>query len=727
MPLNPAMREEMLSNPIQRANPLNDPKFKEIQGYNNYDLNNMQAITPRFGEVTPNTVFETVPGDRHMLHGNCKTVLNQIDANLYSKVNEYMDYFYVPMRCVFPINYEKIVPNPTKGSDLPWKALPQIPLLAFLKSFIDSQAYISLYSVLVENAEPDFGASVSEAVQDGISDDGSSITTVFALNQLLYLATILSRGQLLDYLGYTPDLPLSQEFGSDDGLYRPYVSVLQQKIDALFDSLLSDGQTSFTPLLRGWDFTDTSAGLRNSDYFLDHASPNPARLKVRYLPTAAQWRLDSFRAALYDCFEKGLFIDIDLLDGQVQSVRAAMRDFVAALNRFGSFSIPDESAAEPFSDGGFINPLRLAAYQLSVAEYMTNDSVDNVYTAELYMQNLRSIMFPSNNGVSQEPTFDYNGVDTEYDLLTTGAFERAFFNNFVEGAALRSQVFASTFLMLRRSLRYGDYFSTGRPNLLAVGQLGIPVSQSQVNPIDVTKNLVMQRFLNAVNWVGSRFVNYVTALFGVKPSDTGCHPTFIAHRKVELNRDTVTNTAGDQGRQTTNLIGTTDSQAIDVFIDDFGCIIGVTSFDVLPMYPSGIDRNFTNSDRYSMFNSMLQNVGDQEIQVSELTGVPKTNSLVFAYMVRYAQYKFGVSRAHGAFVNHLPGFVMKYPWQSLVDSSDGSVRISPDFIRDKPYYFDQFFAQRTGLSPAAYYHFQVPVTNQHSAARKMQYQPPVLF
>lgn len=719
------MREEMLSNPIQRANPLNDPKFKEIQGYNNYDLTNMQAISPRFGEVTPNTVFETVPGDRHMLHGNCKTVLNQIDANLFSQVNEYMDYFYVPMRCVFPINYEKIVPNPTKGVDLPWKALPQIPLLAFLKNFVDG-----VHTVRILDA-PDsyvFDSSVSDAITVALDPEADEPTVFsFALNQFLYLATVISRGQLLDYLGYSLDLPLSQEGFSDDGLYRPYVSVLQQKIDALFDSLLSDGTTSFTPALRGFDFSDSPIGFRNNEYVIER-SPRPFYLKVKYIPAPGQWRLDSFRASLYDCFERGLFIDIALTEDHIPVVRKAMQEVYDALFSLGRFYIPDESTAEPFSDGGFINPLRVASYQLSVAEYMTNDSVDNVYTAELYMQNLRSIMFPSSGGVSQEPTFDYNGVDTEFDLLTTGAFEKAFFDELFDGAPLRSQVFASVFLMLRRSLRYGDYFSTGRPNLLAVGQLGIPVNtQGQVSPIDVTKNLVMQRFLNAVNWVGSRFVNYVTALFGVKPSDTGCHPTFIAHRKVALEIDTVTNTAGDQGRQSTNLIGTTDSNAIDVFIDDFGCIIGVTSFDVLPMYPSGIDRNFTNSDRYSMFNSMLQNVGDQEIQLSEISGIPKTNSTVFAYMVRYAQYKFGVSRAHGAFVNSLPGFVMKYPWQSLVDSGDGSVRISPDFIRDKPYFFDQFFAQRTGLSPAAYYHFQVPVTNQHSAARKMQYQPPVLF
>lgn len=726
MPLNPATREEMLSNPIQRANPLNDPKFKEIQGYNNYDLDNMQAISPRYGEVTPNTVFETVPGDRHMLQGNCKTVLNQIDANLYSKVNEYMDYFYVPMRCVFPINYEKIVPNPTKGVDVPWKALPQVPLLAFVKTFVKSESSVNVYDPL--SPDDGYAGTVTDAVAEVLDNGQTGYAFKFVLNQFLYVATILSRGQLLDYLGYSLDLPVGEGIFDPNGFYTPYTSKLQATIDALFDSLLSDGSVSYTPKLRGWDISDSPSGFRNEDYALSRVVyPVPPSLKVRYLADSSSWRLDAFRGALYDCFEKGLFIELDLDDDHIPTVVLAMQELYDALNSLGEFEIPDNAVAEPFADGGFINPMRIAAYQLSVAEYMTNDSVDNVYTAELYMQNLRSVMFPSLNGLSQEPTFDYNGVDTEYDLLTTGAWEQAFFKTSIPGSVLRAQVFASIFLMLRRSLRYGDYFATGRPNLLAVGQLGIPVSQGQVNPIDVTKNLVMQRFLNAVNWVGSRFVNYVTALFGVKPSDTGCHPSFIAHRKIELERDTVTNTAGDQGRQTTNLIGTTDSSAIDVFIDDFGCIIGVTSFDVLPIYPSGIDRNFTNSDRYSMFNSMLQNVGDQEIQVSEITGVPKLNSVVFAYMVRYAQYKFGVSRAHGAFVNHLPGFVMKYPWQSLVDSSDGSIRISPDFIRDKPYYFDQFFAQRSGLSPAAYYHFQVPVTNQHSAARKMQYQPPVLF
>lgn len=245
----------------------------------------------------------------------------------------------------------------------------------------------------------------------------------------------------------------------------------------------------------------------------------------------------------------------------------------------------------------------------------------------------------------------------------------------------------------------------------------------------MNKGLIMQRFLNAVNRIGMRFVNYITSLFNVKPSDTGCHPYFIGQITHELGRDTVTNTAGDQGSQSTNLVGEDSNYAMDVFIDDYGVIVGMVSYDALPFYTSGIDANFHNSDRFSLFNSLLQNVGDQTIQKSELTGIVKPEyEGTFAYSVRYAQYKYGVSRAHGAFKNRIKYALMTYPWRSFPTRflDIDTVRISPDFIRDKPQYFDKFFAQRSGVSPADYYHFEIVVTNEHSTARKMQYQPGVL-
>lgn len=700
---------------MQRANPLNDPKFKNEQGYNVYDLNNQQIVTPRFGEYTPICVAETVPGDRHLLHTNVSSVLEQIDAKLLSEVNEYHDHVFVPMRCIFPINYEKIVTNPTKGDDIPWRALPQIPLLRFLQSVFDDLTTVITrhgQSLRVDSTYFDDGVfnaqeyqqAISE-ISEGTEDNITAINFYSFFNKLLYVCTVLSRGQLLDYLGYCPEL----QGPKLDARGRVK---LEESINRIF-SAFGDVSSISSYKLSSERQIIISNEYRNSSVVTED--------------------LSLLRSTLYDVIEAGEYFEFTLratpLFEDIASDIQNVYTFVSGFN-----DVID--ASDPFADGSYINPMRIAAYQLMVAEYCTNDHVDNVYTSQLWMQNLRSIMFPTDGNFTYEPTFDYNGVATEYDLLSTGAFD-AFMNashDHEERTYLaRCILLINQLFVLRRSLRYGDYFSTGRPNLVAVGQLAIPVNNTNdvlsVNPVDTVRSLVVQRFINAVNWIGSKFVNYMASLFGVKPSYTDPHPVYVAHRKIQLGRDNVTNTADNQGKIRTNLLGETGSQAIDVFIDDYGVLLGVVSYDALPIYTTGIDRNFTNSDRFSMFNPMLQNVGDQEIAVSELLGFTGFVRVPFAYTARYSQYKFGISRAHGAAVNLLPGYFMKYPPQQMfLDgvAEDDDYHINPDFIRDKPFYFDQFFDQLTGFGFGSYYHFIASVTNVHSAARKMMYQPPVL-
>lgn len=725
MALNPTKKQESLESPAYRANPLNDPKFKSEQGYNVFDLNNQQIVTPRFGEFTPFTVFETVPGDRHLLRPNSSSILEQIKANVQSKINEYHDYVFVPMRCVFPNNYEKLVPNPTKGDDLPWKALPMIPLLKFFNKVLSdtnrrieyfhptelenmSVFYPQLYTSN-GNFDPNALLSVIAIASDThFYEDRWEFQMV--MNALSYVGFALSRGQLLDYVGFCPEL---------QRVFTSKSVVLEQKINHFFDVL-------------GSNLTGLVAYKSHDNTFIIDAP----YIRSSYLPSDDDRTLSDMRKFLYDAIENGDFLEFvfnieTLLDSGSDLVTSIVDVFDALYSLTRRYDDePDES--DPFVDGASINPLRIAAYQLAVAEYGTNDHVDNVYTSQLWMQNLRAIMFPAVRGTSREPIFDYNGVQYEYDLLTTGAFDQ-----FVDpsDSELQTTLYArelfliNQLFILRRSLRYGDYYSTGRPNLVAVGQLGIPVNNGMVNPIDNIRSLVVQKFINAVNWIGSKFVNYVTSIFGVKPSYTDPHPVYVAHRKIELNRDKTTNTAGDQGFVTTNLYGQSDQNSIDVFIDDFGVIIGMVSYDALPVYTTGIDRNFYNSDRFSMFNPMLQNVGDQEIAVSELTGWTGFTRQPFAYSARYSQYKFAISRAHGAAVNLLPGVFMKYP--PLEMFTDGSInesdlKINPNFIRDKPAYFDQFFDQRSGFGPGSYYHFVCSFTSEHNGARKMMYQPPVL-
>lgn len=725
MPINPAVKPEQLNNPTQRASQLNDPQFEAQQGYYPYDLTHCEILSARFGEITPSLHLDTVPGDRHLLKTNSKLLFNRIPGNLLSTLNQYVDSFYVPLRAVFPTNYEKLIPNPTKGDDLPNSALPQFPICHFVQSYLDDSS--ATYELVTESSSQRF--TISKVMDEALRLYGDSVSVEeldlisFAIGRMTHLAYIFSRGQLLDYLGFQPDAPVE--------ITDFYSSRLQYEIDRYFNQLYLLVDRGLVSSIRGAEIS-----LYGSDFYFDQESS-----------FVYEGRLDTlsyFRQSLSDIFERGNFLWLGLA---IPDSNNQVSDFITSFfNLYDTFMYifnagnpvtiqsVDESP-DPFATGQFINIGKFLAYQLAVAHYFTNDSVDNIFTSDLYMQNLRGCMFPALGQYTREPVFNYNGVSTEYDYISFGSVYASLLDSSnMPGIAMRQQVFMSLLFTLRRSLRYGDYFATARPRLLAVtDNLFINLSENEdgasgVSPIDVTKNLLMQRYLNAANYVGSKFLNYFASMYGVTPSDTGTFPRFLAHEKITLSNQITNNTSEQQGKQTTNIIAHNESLGFDVFIDDFGFLIQVTSFDTLPIYTSGIDSSFHFSDRFDYFNPMLQNIGDQPIRFSEMCGLPAYYRTTFGYTMRNAEYKYKLSKAHGAFVNGELAMLVRYPVQDFTNSE--TTKINPDFIRDKAMYIDSIMPDdgpSTGVSPAQYYHFAISFVNELHSARKIQATPPVLF
>lgn len=695
---NPSKPEPSLNNPTQRANDVNDPQFAENQGYFPYDLTHHEFVTPRFGEVTPTMHLHTVAGDRIVFKGNDKTLLTQIDGNFMSTVNEYSDSFFVPLRSLFPHNYEKLIPNPTKGQDLPLSALPQFNMTAFLNSYLDGTNLVPFVydmEMLAEVSISDImsGSFYLETVGDTIYPFVLDLyyTRAFAL------LTMLSDGQLLDYLGYRFD------------------SRIQEEITAFFINIYNS---------LGSDISISLYSLPMDTYDYN---------QISFVDTRKVDSVSQFRDLLALAFEGGYLIHFsEFLDEPLgMSYLSRIKNLISLVdvNTYSNEVRLVDSAQKEISD--LTHNLNLSmplAYQQIIAQYYSNNTVDNIFNSELYMQNLRSVMFPANGGVvSSYPVFLYNGVETEYDLISyASTYYSLIASDSPDGIVYRQYLFITLMFLLRNSLRYGDYFSTARPNMLAVGDLSINVDNGQVSPIDVTKNLLMQRYLNAANYIGSGFLPYFASIFGVTPSDTGTYPRFITHYKSELKSDITTNTADDQGRQTTNLLGYSEGNTWDCFIDDFGCLLILKSYDVLPVYRYGRDRTFSFSDRFDYFNPMLQNIGDQPILTTEFSPYSNRYGYVFGYTMRNAEYKFKVSRAHGAFVNDLKGFYLPFPIEYYMQDESG-MHIDPDFIRDRPYFMDSVVPQMTGLTPAQYYHFIVSCVNQLNLARKIQATPPVLF
>ena len=693
MAFNPAKGLSQTLNPTQRMNEVNDPDFQNAQGYFPYDLTHQEFITPRFGEVTPSMFLHTVGGDRIVHHDNMKTILNQVNGNFLSTINQYVDSYYVPLRALFPNHYEKLIPNPTKGDDLPNMALPQFCISMFFKEYLFSGQNYTISETGVNNVSGTLANIMNGTVQSN---------NKFRLSRFITYLYFISRGQLLDYLGVCFDRDTASE-----------KSTFQQTVDDAFAeiySLLSTGREEF--VIREYDCPLTTNNISISSANVHH-----------YYTIST---LSQFRDAIATSIERGYYPITDGFwsDTLDEKLKFFQKFFEHAPDR-ASYATFVRDSSDPYLTG-HINLSTILAYQQVIAQYFTNDSVDSVFNAELFMQNLRATMYPTNSLRSPEFTFEYNGISMEYDLISAGGTYYSLFSSEIGGNLNRQFMFASLMFVLRRSLRYGDYFSTARPNMLAVGQLGINVADGAVSPIDVTKNLLMQRYLNAANYIGSGFMKYMQSIFGVTPSDTGTYPRFIAHRTIPLVNDVTTNTSDKQGYQTTNLVGYTDSNGFDIFIDDFGIILNLVSYDVLPVYKSGIDNTYHFADRFDYFNPMLQGIGDQHIRLSELIGNPDLRRNTFGYTMRNAEYKYKVSRAHGAFVNSLPGFMLPYPL-SLYSIDGPTTHIDSDFIRDKPSYIDSIIPQQTGISPAEYFHFVLSCTNQVQCARKIQSTPPVLF
>lgn len=719
--INPSKTGEHLSSPIQRANDLNNPDFQLDGGYFNYDLSHQELSTPLFGQVTPICHIDTVPADRIVIDNNTKLIRNQINGNLLSNINQYVDSFYVSLRNVYPTNYEKLIPNPVKGEDLPNSALPVVPFLQYLSHLYNSFDTIhhdgdnssTLASIMSEIT----GADATATITIGEVLQGRDIA--FALGRLTLLATVLSRGQLLDYLGIQLDTPeLSSRVSSQ----------LQKAIDDYFRALWTDFYNAVSN-------EDGNIAFEVGSFRLSLTS-NEIYESDNYVMIRS---LEDFRGWIADCFERGEMPDFR----EFRSVTIApIQTLITTLERiFSGYSAPINDLAEDIQrvDGlaemngeDMFNIGKILAYQQIIAHYYTNDRVDNIYSSELFMQNLRSIMYPTEEGNIQthEPTFNMNGVRFEYDYISYGGFVSSLLtDDLMPGSVNRQYVWATVMLLLRRSLRYGDYFATSRPNMLAVSDaLAINVDGGQVSPLDVTKNLLMQRYLNAANYIGQGFLQYMSSMYGVKPSDTGCIPRFISHKKIEVQNQITNNTADNQGAQTTNLVAYSERSAMDVFIDDFGYLISLVSYDVLPIYKSGIENTYHFADRFDYFNPMLQGVGDQAVRSSEILGYPDLYGDTFGYVVRDAEYKFKISRAHGAFCNDLPGFLISYPLYAYNEAVDGyDLNINPDFIRDKPIYLDSVLPQQTGVSPAQYWHFILSSTNEVKCARKIQALPGILF
>ncbi len=637
------------------------------RSHNTFDMSYFNYKTQHYGTLEPFFVMEGVAGDKIPLSSSHDVRTFPMSSPFLSSLKLNKDYFMIPIQSIMPSTWELIFKNPSQGSDVPDDAYCSMNLYTLLQKLLDNIYQLS-----------------DSLVAGTVSENDKFVY----LMSVLALDTVYSSGSLLSSLGFNTSLVVQSGDASVSMTLNDYIDFLYSKLTINSFSLLIDGVT----------YNYTISGDNIMPQTVQVTKAQMISLLRDYLPYA-----------------KSFVMSIEKFNSQYQlSSKAFNRNFDLS---------------------------RVFAYQIACYQYYVNPQVDFIYNSQIWRDNLFALLRNCYEGTMPETpltidSFLYNGVTIPYDFCSNHYLSAfiSWYGSFVTEVDyikhLQSWYTVLNYIFgYNHALRFGDYFTDSRTRPYAPGDMNAPVVGNNVSAIDITKSISMQRFLNSVVKLGNNFGDYLRGIFGTTPSPDYHFPKFISHQEFDISGFEVANTSDtQQGSLVTNLKSADDRFAFEVEVDMPCIIMGISSFVMPSVYSQTIDRHYFHSDRFDMFNPMLQFIGDQEVYPLELGSYYNSkDDQAFGYQSRFAEYKQRYSVAAGGFVDKLPA------WAYVVDKPYGNDRNilpfshqSPYFIRCTPSDFNRFLVGIPGNSLAHDFHFIVVYNNKCVCNRPMEVNPNIL-
>lgn len=376
---------------------------------------------------------------------------------------------------------------------------------------------------------------------------------------------------------------------------------------------------------------------------------------------------------------------------------------------------------------------RLWSYQLSCAEFFTNDKVDYIYSADIFRNYIGTIVREYLEAFEDVSATYYvwNGQSIEKDWLCANYF--TLITNLSRTGELYPEILRAYLFALfkyNRSLKYKDYFTGSRTRPVAIGDTNINVTVNDtVEVIDVVKNIQKQRFLNIVNKIPRDLKGYTKGIMGKDVAPDWHNPLFLAKISEAIYGQETENTGEAQLTQpqtrTSVLKNEGNRIQVEFNLDRDSIIVGFVYFDIPRAYSKGVERSFMDVDRYDYFNPYMQYTGDQPVYREEIDA---SQTGTFAYQGAYMHMKQQVNDAFGGFIENLQGwtFLDQYIEPKLGKESKTNEVQGPDFIRSRPSELDRFYISLSGDSLASYFHFIIDIETHYEAVRPMAYKPEIL-
>jgi len=238
---------------------------------------------------------------------------------------------------------------------------------------------------------------------------------------------------------------------------------------------------------------------------------------------------------------------------------------------------------------------------------------------------------------------------------------------------------------------------------------------------DLRRAFRLQEWLERNARGGARYIEIITAHFGVRSSDARLQrPEFLGGSSTPITISEVlqtSNTAGATGSDATpqgNMAGhgvsVGSSNYVSYKAEEHGYIIGIMSVMPKTAYQQGVPKHWKKLDKFDYYWPSFANIGEQPIYNEELYHQNNpTDAEVFGYTPRYAEYKYIPSTVHGTFRTSLDFWHMGRIFST-------KPTLNADFIECDSAEVDRVFNVPSGEE-----HLYVYLHNEVKATRLMPY------
>ena len=237
-----------------------------------------------------------------------------------------------------------------------------------------------------------------------------------------------------------------------------------------------------------------------------------------------------------------------------------------------------------------------------------------------------------------------------------------------------------------------EVYATQTHNGTPTGALYADLSAATAATINqLRQSFQIQKLLERDARGGTRYTEIIRSHFGVVSPDARLQrPEYLGGGSTDINISPIAQTSGTSASGTTTPLGTLASMGTTLahnhgFTQSFvehGVIIGLVSVRADLTYQQGLQKMWSRSTRYDFYFPAFSHLGEQAVLNQEIyvTG-DTTDTSVFGYQERWAEYRFYPSRISSLFRSTASGTIDGW---HLAQKFTSVPTLNSTFIVDNP-------------------------------------------